>query len=297
MTSAVLFGAALGAVTLATPLLLAAIGETIAQKAGVVNVGLEGIMLVGAFAATLGALNSGASAGNPYVGLVMGALAGMALAALFALFAVRLAANQVVVGVVVNLLVLGLTGTIYRAKFGATGAFLRAATLPTLFGSLNLLTLLALIAAPLSWLWLNRTRKGLELRACGEQPIAAESSGVGVSRTRTFAVLFDGAMAGLAGAFLSVGNTGTFTENMTAGRGFIALAIVTAGRWNPYGCLIAALVFGAVEELQAQGQALGLRLPYQLFLALPYIVTLLALMRGGRATQAPASLGRPYRRA
>ena len=297
MTGAVLFGAALGAVTLATPLLLAATGETIAQKAGVVNVGLEGMMLTGAFAATMGALNHGATVGNPYVGLVMGALAGGVLAALFALFAARLAANQVVVGVVVNLLALGLTGTIYRAKFGATGAFLRAATLPALFGSVNILTGFALIAAPLGWLWLNRTRRGLELRACGEQPIAAEAAGVGVLRTRTFAVLFDGAMAGLAGAFLSVGNTGTFTENMTAGRGFIALAIVTAGRWNPYGCLIAALVFGAMDELQAQGQALGLRLPYQLFLALPYIVTLLALSRGGRRTQAPESLGRPYRRA
>ena len=296
MNGGILIGAALGAVTLATPLLLAATGETIAQKAGVVNVGLEGMMLAGAFAATIGALNQGAIIGNPYWGLLVGALAGMALAGLFAVFAVRLAANQVVVGVVVNLLALGLTGTIYRAKFGATGAFLRAATLPAFFGSVNVLTLLAFLAAPLSWLWLYRTRRGLELRACGEQPIAAEASGVGVLRTRTLAVLFGGAMAGIAGAFLSVGNTGTFAENMTAGRGFIALAIVTSGRWNPYGCLIAALIFGAVSELQAQGQALGLHLPFQLFLALPYLVTLLALMRGGRQTQAPAALGRPYRR-
>lgn len=296
MTASLFFGAGLGAVTLATPLLLAATGETIAQKAGVVNVGLEGMMLVGAFAATLGALNQGGALGNPYIGLLIGALAGLAMAALFALFAVRLAANQVVVGVVINLLALGLTGTIYRAKFGATGAFLRAATLPSLFGSVNILTVIALTAAPLSWLWLNRTRRGLELRACGEQPLAAEASGVGVLRTRTLAVLFDGTMAGIAGAFLSVGNTGAFAENMTAGRGFIALAIVTAGRWNPYGCLIAALIFGAIDELQAQGQALGLRLPFQLFLALPYLVTLLALLRGGRQTQAPAALGRPYRR-
>ena len=296
MSLVIFTGAGLGLVTLATPLLLAATGETIAQKAGVVNVGLEGMMLAGAFAATLGALNHGAMVGNPYLGLLMGAIAGMALAGLFAAFAVRLAANQVVVGVVVNLLALGLTGTIYRAKFGATGAFLRAATLPSFFGSVNVLTAFAFLAAPLSWLWLYRTRRGLELRACGEQPIAAEASGVGVLRTRTLAVLFGGAMAGIAGAFLSVGNTGAFAENMTAGRGFIALAIVTAGRWNPYGCLIAALVFGAIDELQAQGQALGLQLPFQLFLALPYLVTLLALMRGGRQTQAPAALGRPYRR-
>ncbi|HLV80258.1 MAG TPA: hypothetical protein VKT32_08240, partial [Chthonomonadaceae bacterium] len=126
------------------------------------------------------------------------------------------------------------------------------------------------------------------------QPVAAEAAGVRVNRVRTAALLFGGGMAGVGGAFLSVGQNNTFIENMTAGRGFIALAIVTAGRWNPFGCLVAALVFGFVDELQFQGQALGLHLPYQLFLALPYIVTVFLLASGGRWSAAPAALGRAY---
>jgi simple sugar transport system permease protein len=281
-----------GTLTLATPLLLAALGESVTQKSGVVNVGLEGMMLVGAFAAVLSTIG----ATSPWMGLVSAALAGVALAALFALFAVRLAANQVVVGVVINLLALGLTGTIYRARFGETGTFLSVPLLPKLFLGENLLVLFALLGVPLLWYWLNRTRTGLLLRACGEQPTAAEAAGTSVLRVRFLAVLFGGAMTGLAGASLSIGTAGTFIENMTAGRGFIALAIVTSGRWNAFGCLIAAVVFGFVEQLQFLGQAQGWKLPYQLFLALPYVVTLLILVGGGKQTQAPASLGRPYRR-
>jgi general nucleoside transport system permease protein len=279
-------------VTMATPLLLAALGENIVQKAGVVNVGLEGMMLLGAFAATLATL----STGTAYAGIAMAALIGALIALLFAIFAVKLTANQVVVGVVINLLALGLTGTIYRAKFGATGTSLVTATLPKIGASLTLLTPLALLAVAGIWWWLQKTRGGLELRACGEQPTAAEAAGVNVSRVRILALLFGGAMAGLAGAFLSVGDGSTFIENMTDGRGFIALAIVTSGRWNPLGCLIAALVFGFAQALQFQWQALGLKLPYQFLIALPYLVTLLALTAGGRWSQAPAALGRPYRK-
>ncbi|HZT44159.1 MAG TPA: ABC transporter permease [Chthonomonadaceae bacterium] len=286
----VISGTLMGTLTMATPLLIAALGEDVVQRAGVVNVGLEGMMLVGAFAATMATRQ----AGNPFLGVVVAALAGMGIALLFAAFAVGLAANQVVVGVVIDLLALGLTGTIYRAIFGATGAFVATASLPRLLGDLTILTPLALLAVPAVWWGLNRTRAGLELRACGEQPLAAEAAGVSVNRMRTAALLFGGAMAGVGGAFLSVGQNNTFIENMTAGRGFIALAIVTAGRWNPFGCLIAALVFGFVDELQFQGQALGLHLPYQLFLALPYIVTVFLLASGGRWSASPASLGRPY---
>jgi len=145
--------------------------------------------------------------------------------------------------------------------------------------------------------WLYRTRAGLELRACGEQPTAAEASGVSVPRTRLLAMLFGGLMAGVAGAFLSVGDGNTFVENMTDGRGFIALAIVTSGRWNPVGGLVAALVFGLAQALQFQGQALGLKLPYQIFVALPYLVTLCVLTLGSTRSLAPAALGRPYRKA
>jgi ABC-type uncharacterized transport system permease subunit len=278
--------------TMATPLLLAALGENIVQKAGVVNVGLEGMMLGGAFAATLATLWTG----NPYLGAAAGAAAGLVGAALFAAFAARLAANQVVVGVVINLLAVGLTGTMYQALFGKTGTSLHTASLPHIFWEQTALLPLALLAVPaVSW-WLYRTRYGLELRACGEQPVAAEASGVNVLSTRTAATLFGGAMAGLSGAFLSIGSNNTFVPQMTDGRGFIALAIVTSGRWNPVGCLIAALVFGFADALQYRGQSLGLSLPKDLLLALPYAATLLILMAGGRSGQGPAALGRPYRR-
>ncbi len=282
-----------GTITLATPLLLAAIGETVVQKSGVVNVGLEGLMLVGAFSAVLAVT---ASASLP-LGLVAAAVCSGLLALLFAVFSVRLAANQVVVGVVMNLLALGLTGTLYRARFGETGTFVKTPTLsPLLFGQ-NALTLLALISVPLLWVWFYKTRAGLITRACGEQPVATEAGGINVLRVRTLCVLFGGMMAGLAGASLSIGTAGTFIENMTEGRGFIALAIVTSGRWSAVGCLVAALVFGGVEQLQFIGQAQGWRLPYQLFLALPYVVTLMILVLGGKTGQAPAALGKPYRRA
>ncbi len=292
----------------ATPLLLAALGENIVQKAGIVNVGLEGMLLAGAFAATLGTLYlpafpHNAPLHNAFIGVAVGALAGVALALLFALFAIRLAANQVVVGVVINLLALGLTGTLYRKFFGTTGQFISTSSLPRYvwLGNQTPLTLLAALAVPAAWWWLYRTRRGLALRACGEQPVAADSAGIRVTRVRAFALAFGGAMAGVAGAFLSVGDTNTFIPNMSAGRGFIALAIVTAGRWNPFGCLIAALCFGLAQSLQYQAQALDLhlpvRIPYQMFLALPYMATLLLLARGSRRSDAPAALGRPYRQA
>lgn len=289
----VVSGTLLGTLTNATPLLLAAIGENVVQKAGVVNVGLEGVLLTGAFLGMLGARGCH----DPYIGLACASLAGMLTAWLFAVFTVRLAANQVVVGVVVNLFALGLTGTLYRAIFGATGEFIDFKGLPAVLGDQTLLTPLALASVPLVWWWLRRTRAGLELRACGEQPVAAEAAGVDVRRVRWRALTFGGLLGGLAGAYLSVAQTHTFVENMTAGRGFIALAIVTSGRWSPWGCLAAALVFGLTETLEFQGQALGLRLPHQLFLALPYLATLAILAGGGRSGLAPAALGQPFRRA
>ncbi len=313
---------------MATPLLIAALGENVVQKAGVVNVGLEGMMLLGAFAGMMAArplhLYHFGAVESPWLGFTAAALVGVLCAALFAFFAIKLTANQVVVGVVINLLAIGLTGTIYRALYGETGSFITIKTLPETVQSAlyrflhgygttggngianqnigvgliarNLLPLAAFGAAPMIWWWLNRTRGGLELRACGEQPVAAEASGIDVARKRTLALLFGGMMAGVAGACLSVGDVGTFKEEMTAGRGFIALAIVTSGRWSPIGSLIAAIVFGFAQALQFQFQASGLRVSSQIFLALPYLVTLVILVFGGRRSQAPAALGRPYRK-
>jgi general nucleoside transport system permease protein len=278
--------------TMATPLLLAALGETIVQKSGVINVGLEGMMLGGAFGATLATL----ATGSPWIGVAAGMAVGALTALLFAVVAVRLAANQVVVGIVINLLAQGVTGTMYERLFGHRDTALSTAALPHVIGDQTALFIVAIAGVPAVLYWLRRTRSGLVLRASGEEPVAADAAGVNVFTVRTAAALFGGAMAGMAGASLSVGSSNTFVPDMTAGRGFIALAIVTAGRWNPIGCLLAALVFGFADALQYRGQSLGLHLPQDLLLALPYVATLAILAAGYSGRGGPAALARPYRK-
>ena len=294
-------------VRLAVPLLLAALGETVAEKAGVINVGMEGMMLAGALAGFAAAF----AAHSPWAGAGAAALAGVALAALFAALTVGLGADQVVVGTAVNILALGLTGVFFRAEpqlNGATAASFAPLSLPffhhsagaTVVSALfeqNALGWLAWVLVPLLWLLLFRTRWGLRLRATGERPSAADGAGVRVARVRVAATLLGGALAGLAGAYLSLGYTVGFGENMTAGRGFIALAVVILGRRNPFGVAAAALLFGLASALQFQFQASSTRFPYQLFLALPYLLTLLALLGRSRlGAAAPAALGEAYRR-
>ncbi|HET9949929.1 MAG TPA: ABC transporter permease, partial [Longimicrobiales bacterium] len=225
-------------------------------------------------------------------------------------FAVGLGTDQIITGTAVTLGGLGITGAVYQARFGATGA---ALTLPTLdrmplpllsqipvVGSALFVqeptAYLAYLLAPALWWLLFRTSLGLELRAVGEEPRAAEAAGVGVRRTRFAAAIFAGALAGVAGAHLSLAYAGTFAENMSAGRGFIAIAVVVLGRWNPLWVLLAALLFGAASALQFLLQALGLALPYQLFLALPYLLTLAALAGWVGRARAPAALGQSWPR-
>ena len=294
-------------VRLAVPLLLAALGETVAEKAGVINVGMEGMMLAGALAGFAASF----AAHSPWAGAGAAALAGVTLAALFAALTVGLGADQVVVGTAVNILALGLTGVFFRAEpqlNGATAASFAPLSLPffhhsagaTVVAALfeqNALGWLAWVLVPLLWLLLFRTRWGLRLRATGERPSAADGAGVRVARVRIAATLVGGALAGLAGAYLSLGYTVGFGENMTAGRGFIALAVVILGRWNPFGVAAAALLFGLASALQFQFQASSTRFPYQFFLALPYLLTLLALLgRSKLGGAAPAALGESYRR-
>jgi simple sugar transport system permease protein len=290
------------AVRTGTPLALAALGETLVERAGVINIGLEGIVLAGAFGGLL-ASGSGLTAG--FAGA---ALAGVTVAALFAVFAVKMRADQIITGVAVNLLVVGLTGALYRGIYGATGAALTITTTGTLpiplLSHIPLVgpalfdqappTYVAYCVAPLIAWWLYRTRWGLALRAVGERPDAARAAGVTPARVRWLAILFGGAMGGIAGGMLVLSQAGTFAEGMSAGRGFIAIAIVALGRWHPIGVLAAALLFGAASALQFAFQAMGWALPYQLFLALPYVLTLLALAGlAGRRAVAPAALGQP----
>jgi ABC-type uncharacterized transport system permease subunit len=304
----IIIGLLFTGIRLAVPLLLAALGETLAEKAGVINVGIEGMMLGGALAGFAAAFGTH----NAWVGAGAALAAGVALAALFAWLTVGLGADQVVVGTAVNILALGLTGVFFRALPTLAGAVAPSFaplslpfvhSLPALPAQLlaalleqNALGYLAWALVPLVWLLLYRTRLGLRLRSVGEYPLAADGAGVRVGRMRVGAVLAGGALAGLAGAYLSLGYTNGFVENMSAGRGFIALAVVILGRWNPFGAAAAALLFGLASALQFQFQATSTHFPYQFFLALPYLLTLLALLLRSRLQAAPAALGEAYQR-
>ena len=302
-----LLGALLAStITMAVPLLLAALGELIAERAGVLNIGLEGMLLSGAFVAVVVALLSGSTA----LGFACALLVGAALGLLLGVFVAHWDTNQVVAGTALNLLAAGLTGVAYRAVFGVTGAALTIAGAPTFalpglaglpvigaFFDQSLLGYAAFAAVPAVGWGLTRTLAGLRLRMVGENPWAAETQGVAVRRVRVVALLLCGALAAAGGAYLSLAYANTFVEGMSAGRGFIALAIVIVGRRQPLGVLLAALCFGFATALQFHFQALGLAVPFQFFLILPYVLTLLVLAgRVGRAS-APAALGQPYRRA
>ena len=299
--TAIVGGFLAATVRVATPLLLAATGETVAERAGVINLGLEGVMLAGALAATLGA-----SAAGPWTGIAAGVVAGMALAAVFAAVAIAARADQIIAGTAISLGAVGLTGTIYRQAFGTGGVGLALPTLgalpvpglsrvpllgPALFDQ-PAPTYLALLALPLVWWVLFRTRLGLALRATGEGAALARAAGVRTRLVRAGATIVGGGFGGLAGATLVLAQVGTFAERMTAGRGYVAIAIVVLGRWHPAGVLVASLLFGGATALQYVFQSLGLAVPYQLFLMLPYALTLLALVGAVGRVRAPADLGR-----
>lgn len=293
------------ALHLATPLLLAALGEVIVERAGVINVGIEGMVLAGALAGF--AVSYGTH--SAVIGALAAVGAGVVIALLSSLFAVALRSDQVVVGTAVNILSLGLTGVLFRALFSQSGASATAfqpiavpvlSKLPVIGEALfqqDAIGYLALLMVPACHWFLYHTMAGLRLRSVGEYPPAADAASISVPRQRTLALLFGGGMAGLAGAYLSIGYTNGFVESMSGGRGFIALAIVILGRWTPVGALWAALLFGLASALQYQFQATDTHVPYQLFLALPYLLTLAALLiRAKTRYAAPAALGEAWKR-
>jgi ABC-type uncharacterized transport system permease subunit len=283
-------------IALATPLLLAALGELIGERAGVLNIGVEGMMLTGAFAGMLGSY----ATGSPALGMLAACTAALLLGALFALWVVTLDVDQVVAGVAINLLAVGTTGVLYRAFFGTTGSALTVAAFAPLAIAPDVAWLAplrqpapvypAFALVPLVWVLLFRTRLGLRLRAAGESPHAAESVGVNVAAMRAGAVLAGALLAGAAGGYLSLAYSNTFIEGMSAGRGFIALAIVVFGRWRPLGVLAGSLLFGAASAAQFQFQAAGVAVPYHLLLMLPYVLTLVVLAFASRAARGPAAL-------
>jgi len=285
----------------AVPLGLAALGELLVERAGLINIGLEGAILAGAFGALVGA-----SAGGVGLGFAASVAAGLVIAALFALCVLWIRADQIITGTALTLLSMGATGTLYRALYGSGGAALGIPTsgplaipglssLPVVGTALFAqppITYVAYVLAPLLAWWLARTHAGLALRAIGERPEAAEAAGIAVNRARTLAILVGGGLGGLAGGTLVLAQAGTFAEGMSAGRGFIAIAIVVLGRWTPYGVVSGALLFGGASALQYAFQAMGWNAPYQAFLVVPYLLTLAALAGAVGRARAPAALGR-----
>ena len=286
----------------ATPLVFAALGGLFSERSGVVNIGLEGMMLMGAFFGIWGADVTG----SWLLGLLIGMAAGGVLALLHALFSVTMRADQIVSGFALNFLALGVTGYFFIDIYGNQGTpdnvpRVPDVTLPLIedipffgdiFGQMNLLIWLGLLTVLLTWVVVFRTPAGLRLRSSGENPLAAETAGLSVVRTRYLAVTMSGLLAAAGGAYLSIGFVGSFTQNMTAGRGFIALAVLICGRWRPASALAFALLFGF-------SSALAQRLPAfspsaaTLFQALPYVLTLVAVAGVIGRSIPPAALGRP----
>jgi simple sugar transport system permease protein len=287
----------------ATPLLFAALGGIVSERSGVINIGLEGMMLMGCFFGIWGA----DVLGSWVLGLVVAAVAGGLLALAHAVFSIHLRANQVVSGTGINFLALGITGYFFTAHYGPNGTPSKISQVPNVklpliqhvgffgqaIGDANLMTWLGLALVPLLTIFLFRTRWGLRLRAVGEKPRAADTVGLPVFPIRYAAVIVSGMLAALGGAYLSVAFVGSFTPGMTEGRGFIALAAVIFGRWRPFGALAAVLVFGfssaLADRLPQFSQTAG-----TLFEALPYLLTLIAVAGVIGRSRPPAASGIPY---
>ncbi|SON56479.1 ABC-type uncharacterized transport system, permease component [Hartmannibacter diazotrophicus] len=291
-------------ITAATPLLLASVGELVTERSGVLNLGVEGMMVMGAVAGFAGAVTTG----SPLVGVLLGMMAGVATSLVFAFVTLTLVANQVASGLALTLFGLGLSGLIGESYVGQPGVKLPGLDIPVLtdlpvvgkliFGQDVLVYLSFALVIGVNW-FLFRTRAGLILRSVGDNHTSAHALGYSVIKVRYLAVMFGGACAGLGGAYLSTAYTPLWVENMSAGRGWIALALVVFSSWLPGRLVIGAYLFGGVSILQLYAQPLGLGVPSQFMSMLPYlatIVVLVAISRNTRATRfnTPACLGTPF---
>jgi ABC-type uncharacterized transport system permease subunit len=279
-------------IRLSTPLILAALGGLFSERSGVINIALEGMMLAGAFTAAAVTY----AAGNPYVGLVAGMMAGMLIAAIHAVACIRYKADQVVTGTAINILMIGMPAFLSGAFFlssGSTPQIPREHLIPWIP------ILIAFALVPLSWYVLYKTPFGLRLRSVGENPEAADAAGVPVARMRYAGVLLSGVLAGIGGAYLSIGQSSLFTRNMTSGRGFIALAALIFGKWRPFQTLLACLLFGFTEAISIQMQGVvklpsGDDIPVQFIQMVPYILTIVVLAGFIGSSRPPRALGIPY---
>lgn len=284
----------LSALRLATPLIFAALGGLFSERSGVINIALEGLMLAGAFTAAVMTYQLN----NPYLGLLCGVAAGGVLATVYAIACIKFEADQVVAGMAINFLMFGLPALISGAIYDSTGStpqIDKAFHLPEYFAPV-----LAILLVPVCWYVLYKTPFGLRLRATGENPAAADAAGVNVLRLRYTGVIISGILAAAGGAYLSIGQSSLFTRNMTAGRGFIALAALILAKWKPVPVLFACLFFGFMEALTFQIQGApwakigGEEIPVQFIQMIPYLLTIIVLAGFIGLSRAPKALGVPY---
>ena len=300
MNEAVLFSLIFATIRSATPLIFAALGGLFSERSGVINIALEGLMLAGAFTAAVVTLQTH----NPYLGFVSGLAAGAVLALVYAVACIKFEADQVVAGMAINFLMIGLPALISGVIYDSTGSTPQIAIedkMPMISNSLSWGSILAFALVPICWYVVYKTPFGLRLRAVGENPEAADAAGVNVIRFRYLAVVISGILAAAGGAYLSTGQSSLFTKQMTAGRGFIALAALILAKWKPVPVLLACLFFGFTEALTItiQGQVRlpsGEGIPVQFIEMIPYVLTIIVLAGFIGTSRAPKALGIPYKK-
>lgn len=301
METAIIFSLFFATLRSATPLVFAALGGLFSERSGVINIALEGLMLCGAFTAAVITLQTG----SPYLGFLAGLAAGAVIAAIYAIACIKFEADQVVVGMAINFLMIGLPALISGVIYDSTGSTPQIPIeqkMPMLTNSLSWGTILALLLVPVVWYVVYKTPFGLRLRSVGENPAAADAAGVNVIRLRYTAVIISGILAAAGGAYLSTGQSSLFTKQMTAGRGFIALAALILAKWKPVPVLFACLFFGFTEAavVQIQGASWakinGEDIPVQFIEMIPYVLTIIVLAGFIGLSRAPKALGIPYRK-
>ena len=310
LSTTFLVGLIAATLRVATPLVFGTVGEVITERAGILNLGIEGIMFLGAFLGFAAAAKAEAAgvAGYLWIGLLAAVVSGLLMALLMGLLTVTLGLNQHVSGLGITLLATALSLFGFRVVFGESSVLPSIDPFPQLaplgkdllispiFAQYLLTYVAFLVVVPLGWWVLFRTNFGLNLRSVGENPEAADAAGINVFRTRYAALLIGGALMAAGGAFLSLAQLGAFSPGIIAGRGWVCIALVIFARWNPVRGMLGALLFGGVFALQLRLQTLGFALPYEVLLALPYLVTIAALAIAGRNAAYPGAYLKPYRR-
>ena len=306
-TIAIIVGIIHSGIRLATPYIYAAIGETLSQRSGVLNLGVDGIMLMGAFFGFYAVFETG----SPWLGLIAAAVVGALMGLILCIVSITYQAEQGISGIGLYMFGLGMSSLLFKTLIGSVegvqgfpalrfclgGACL--ADIPIIgeiFFNYSVMTYGAYLMVPIAWYVLNKTTWGLNIRAVGQNPVAADSVGINVNRVRYAAVTTGGVLAGIAGASLSISLLNIFQENMTNGLGFIAVALVYFGSWKPVGVLLGALLFSTVNALQLWVQVLGLNIPSDVAVMLPYLLTIIALALPFRRASQPNALTKPFAR-